>query len=477
MNRNVTRMIKDLILPGKYYNLNLHEMIKSMFEGEKNAQLYNNIIIKPHRYRGYNIISEEKIFKGQLIAQVPFNLSINSVEIENYKDAKILKNHIHDIADKTIGIQNEEMYENLYNHLILIYKSLIFSQNKSAELNQYVNSFPKDINSLVNINEENKKIINSISLKMSIDKYCAYVFRIMTLLNTNEIFVINEDLFHYLFCITNSKKFYVNTEKGKVQCIIPLFDILKHSFVPNCEITIDWDNNLNKTMCNLYCVQDINKGESITICYEPSITNTELALKYGFVDKNNPNKIVEIPMILDKKNAEIIFDRKLDRDFVLLIEKINSNIDKKNRIIDNINKIYNLKIPIKFSSENFFASMILYLNKFDQMFLSILRIALLNEKEIEQLLKSNSYHNFSFPLSPKNEQEVLTYLNFIFSYLFEKINKDNNTEENFDEIFKNISNKDENDKYLIKVLQNEEKMIIKKNIEYVLKKLDSLTKQ
>ena len=259
-----------------------------------------------------------------------------------------------------------------------------------------------------------------------------------------------------------------------VQCSIPLFDILKHSFDPNCEITIDWDINLNKTMCNLYSVKDINKGESLTICYEPSITNTEIALKYGFVDKNNPNKIVEIPMILDKKNAEIIFDRNLDRYFVLLIEKICRNFEKKNQIIDKINKIYNLKIPIKFSSENFFVSMILYINKFDQIFISILRIALLDEKEIEEFLNSHSYHNFSYPLSPKNEQEVFCYLNFIFSYLFEKLNKNNNTEENLDELFKNINDKDTNDKYLIKVLQNEEKVIINKNIEYVRKKLDSL---
>lgn len=478
MNRNVNGLVKELIIPGKSFNLKLHEFIKSLFIEEKTSQLMKKIIIKDHYYRGYNLVAEEKINGNSLIAQIPFNYCIHSVDIENFGNSKHLKSHIFEISDKIIGKNNEEMYNNLCNHLTLIYKSLIFLQNKSSNLNSFVELFPKQINSLVNVNEKNKSLIDGVSLKIAIDKYFFYILTINNYIQTNEVFKINEDLFHYLFCITNSKKMYFETEKGKTQCIIPLFEILKHSFKPNCTIKIEWDSSVNKTMCNLYSIKDIIPGDSLSVCYDNSITNTELALKYGFVDKNNPNKNIEIPLVLGLNEANQIFKNKIDSNFFSMLQIINANTDKKNLLIEKMNKLYHLDLPFKFSNENLIMSMLLYENKFDKLFMTILRIGFLDEIELNNCLNSNSTHNFDNLYSQKNEQKSYIYLTYLLNgYLSKFNNQKNESSENLilnNDYLKTICDKDSNDFYLIKILENEEKSILKKNLEYLSKKLNTI---
>ena len=80
----------------------------------------------------------------------------------------------------------------------------------------------------------------------------------------------------------------ITNDPNMLLLIIPLFDMINHSFEPNAIIIPHEDKLTNESFVMLQALRDIEKDEQLFVSYG-NLGNTHLIQKYGFTVENNPN--------------------------------------------------------------------------------------------------------------------------------------------------------------------------------------------
>jgi len=116
-------------------------------------------------------------------------------------------------------------------------------------------------------------------------------------------------------------------------------------------------------------------------------------------------------------------------------------------------------------------NLVIYDNKFDVKIKKFLRIMLLTNDEI--LLEGNKdklfNYNYSSELSPQNERLMWIYINNMLKYHYRSIEKNN-----YSDLIDSLGEVDCKEKFDLKnmyILEEEEKTLLTKNLEFLKKKL------
>lgn len=469
---------KNIIIPGPGYNLELYKCLSELINTHK-GEIKKNIQIDISETLGYDIVNKDTpIYENEVIGIIPFKSGINSYELDDIeeKERKGLKENIHKGLSRFFSKEkNLENYEKNYNHTILIYELLTNYKYDNANSHFLVKSFPTECFNLPMISLDNISQIRSITLKSQLSNYCYFVKEYHEALTEGDVFPMYFGDFLHFYNIANNKKIEVETEKGNLNLIYPVIELLNHNFDPNVELVIDWDQNRNETVIYLLSKRRIEPNESLSINYGSNLTNLSLAKRYGFVIPNNKNVNWMVQIIFEDLNTAFsninnnntisdIIDFNHIRDFSELLRQ---NQDYKFSLFDKLNQPFNNYV--EFCSAYFD----LYTNKFDINYLALLRISQLSNKEISLKSELIQKHDFTNVWSKENEERVLKYIINVLKLHFSQY-KDVDYDSEIEFSKKNVINKDTNDLYLVKELEKEERMVVEKNIKYITKKLELL---
>jgi len=249
--------------------------------------------------------------------------------------------------------------------------------------------------------------------------------------------------------------------------VLPIIDYLNHSFTPNCRAEPFYDDEERNSYILIISERDIDENEQLLINYG-NFSNSFFLSKYGFCVENNENKefsIIIFEEIIDSLNNNQTFklnfsnpspdNNEFNEIFQIDLE-LKSQIMKRNSI--NFQEIPDLTLK-------------LFNNKFENNFLKIIRILCLNKEDLTNKDKCFN-HNFSHIFSLENEKLALRFLMNTLNYYHKKTNN-----KNYNEIIssiKQIDNKDQYDYLNLCILENEEKVLLEKNIDFLQKKEQKL---
>ena len=114
--------------------------------------------------------------------------------------------------------------------------------------------------------------------------------------NKDEI-LVSEEEFLWAFSTVSARSLVLNNEsvtemndQNAVTMILPLVDMINHSFDPNCVCLPYHDKVTDKSYVTLQTLRPIEKNEQLTISYGQDLANTHLIQKYGFTVRDNPNQ-------------------------------------------------------------------------------------------------------------------------------------------------------------------------------------------
>lgn len=488
---------------------------------QDDLKVYKRISIDVDHYKGFKLVNlENTIKKDDIIATVPTCYGLNGLDIfqlnknDSNKFCDLISNSINKFINKE---KDTNVYERIKQQYFLTYQAVIINKAHSSFLKDLVNSYPKDLLSLSCLDNSLLSQVNSKVLKINLMHFVNLNLRIYEDINKDSELKIDKETFLYFYLATLSQKIclytenkainytsqdesvdlysYMNKEinsklsaknnrnnivedennqnninnsitKKEINLILPLINIINHSFNNNCDLIPTWDPINKVSFVIIKANKDINLDEELSISYGDNLSNYELFLKYGFVEEENKNKFIEIPLACNNEEKNLIFESSaIDNDFYNYLDKLNSNIELKNKIS------YLEKFDLGLY-ENIKNNMItLYHNKFDRTLLKLLRIGFLEKHELES--KRALDFNFDNIWSEKNEMSVSKYLSMVLNYFYKPhlnidyINK-------FNTLKSNLTSKLAIQEYNINVVQNEEKEILEKNINYLRNKQNYL---
>jgi len=241
---------KLLITQKKGYNYFLYDSLHKVFNSDRvnyfeDGEILKQIQLIATDLKGYDIINlEEKIRPGETIVKVPFMKGLNGMDLDDYDESirPFIKSQIHYLC-KTIANHSKkpENYERLYQHLILMNQTIININNKEANSHDFTMSFPSQHFNLPTTPESIFNTAYSNRIKQGIINYQQLVKFMHEKANEDKILMSDLNDFYYVYNTVNSRKIEVNSEKGKIYCIVPLLDLINHDSIPNAKITVEWD--------------------------------------------------------------------------------------------------------------------------------------------------------------------------------------------------------------------------------------------
>lgn len=474
----------------------------------RNISIYNSIQIEDYNNleMGLGLKALEKINKNQEIMTIPIISGLNGLEmldIKSDENLKILKRLIHNIANSYAQIPyleeennnnknfikpknkiDEFKYEKMLQTQSLIWQLIVGSINKDSYNYDLINSFPKEeLTQLAYFDRNIIEKMTSISLKFFYNETISAFKYIYDQIVQEGIFELSQETFLWAYCNALSRKIsiidYYNTknlndsnasDKGSpIELIAPLVEYINHSSKDaNVILEPDYDYELKQSIIRVYACNDIEQGQQLLLDYTETekFNNRQLINRYGFFDKENPNKNIEIPFLLAdvfnlfELNKEEVFDK-----FTKLLE--NDNLKSfKNEL---------LKKAKLLDFENKFFKLVLHDNKFDIELLKFLRIVFLMEEDLNDPSKKANLLNFDFSkkFSDSNERLVLSFCIGIIDKYYEVL-KGNDYDKIIEGDLGKVESKDE---FILKnmyLLENEEKNLLEKNLNFLKKKLNTL---
>jgi hypothetical protein len=247
----------------------------------------------------WSVIATQPIYKGQTILKLPLELTIG---IENSDEPiqpllKYLPNNLWQLALglKLLAETNSPNSASFYQPYIDTLPAqfplipLFYSPEDQAQL-QY------------------PTLLNQIKLRAKLLAQLAKKEEIRTAINevasSSSQKVINE--MAWAMSASSSRAFNFSAENSTAdpltsRRLLPLIDMLNHSFSHNCKIislaepTAD---NIQRFYLQLECSSDIDKGEELTINYG-NLTNDNFLLNYGFICDENPFDTLELSLDLE----------------------------------------------------------------------------------------------------------------------------------------------------------------------------------
>lgn len=491
----------------------------------RNISLYNLIQIEDYNHleMGLGLKALERIPKNQEIMTIPIISGLNGLEmldIKSDENLKILKTVMHSIAanyaqsasssssslknngnyanqsentfnNDTFNMQmskakiDEFKYEKMLQTQSLMWQIIVNSLHENSYNFDLVNSFPKaELTNLVYFDKRILEKTSSVSLKLFFSETLAAFRFIYEAIAKQGIFELSQESFLWAYCNTLSRKlsiideFNANNIKSSeaaeknggtpIEFIAPVVEYINHSSKnANVIVEPDYDFDAKQSIIRLYACEDINEGEQLLLDYAKleRFDNRMFMNRYGFFDKDNPNKSFEIPFLMEDVfelfgiTKEEIFVKFLALQKNENLKSFKNELFKKAKVSDFENKFFKLR---------------LYDNKFDVELLKYLRIAFLTESDLSGASKKANLLSFDFSkkFSDVNEREIALFCVGILNKYFLSV-KDND----YEKIVQDIGEVESREHFMLKnmyLLEKEEKYLLEKNLNFFKKKLNML---
>jgi hypothetical protein len=468
--------------------------------------LYNLIAIEDYNHleMGLGIKALEKINKNQEIMTIPIISGLNGMEmldIKSDQNLQILKKLIHNIAESYAqnlsgkeeeyeSAQNKDFkkpkakidefkYEKMLQTQSLTWQIIVNSLHKDSYNYDLVNSFPKEeLTQLAYFDRNILEKMSSASLKFFYSETIGAFKYIYDQIAKEGIFELSQENFLWAYNNTLSRKISIidhysnvsdNSDKGSpIELIAPIVEYINHSSsVANVFVEPDYDFDSKQSIIRLYAAENISEGDQLLLDYTKSdkFNNRQLMNRYGFFDKDNPNKNIEVPFLM-----EDVFNlfNILNEEIFMKFFKLQKNENLKNFKIELLRKA-------KLSDyENKFFKLTLYDNRFDLELLKYLRIAFLAEEDLNDAAKKANLLNFDFSIkfSDENERLVIMFCLGVLNNYFDNV-KGND----YAKITGDIGKVESRKQFMLKnmyLLENEEKFLLEKSLKFLKKKLNTL---
>ena len=482
LNKVIFDKLKNCLLNS---SINYSQTIYSNFNSSlsRNILLHHPLELEDYNYleMGLGLKAQNKIEKHQEIMTIPILSGLNGLEmldVKNDQNLKILKNLINNISSNYSQNSNSDKnkhdelkYQKMLQTQSLIWQVIVNYSNNESYNFDLVNSFPKDdLTQLIYYSKDLIDQMSSSSLKLLFSETLSAYKYIYDLINFEGIFEVSEDIFLWAYNNTLSRKIsiidYYNNEKGNpIELIAPILEYVNHSSIKtNIIAEPDYDIETNNSLIRVYCSRDIESGQQLFLDYgyNENFNNRQFLNRFGFIDLENSNKEIELPFLFDEIFQ--ILDLNNEKVFVTYKElkatnnEFKSNLLKKAKVEDFENKFFKLT---------------LYENKFNIELLKFLRIIFLSLEDFSNSDKKEKClrHDFSEKYSNENEKIVLEFCLKILEKYFSTL-KNND----YNNLISNIGMIDSTEKFKLKnmfLLENEEKYLLDKNLNYLNKKYNN----
>lgn len=451
-----------------YRNLNLNafrsmydcysEACESGLQIEKLLSLeYDNLEMD------HKIVASENIPNEAILAQIPVELGINGNELYNFRkdEAQDLKEALHQSLKKMINYKSDGIaYEKALQHAFLICQCI--ACNKKGEFIQksLVQSFSKNMNSLLSMDQASFSKIKSRSIGKNLMLSAAPFMRVIHDLNNNKInqsLRISTEVFEYYNMAVNKYKHTIEYEKGIISLVNPFINLIKPKSNGNVDFLPIYDEHKNYSTVIVIATRPIEKGEVLSFSYN-DFSNLELAIRYGEIDLDNPNRYIECNLSAFENDWNFYFEganQKLNELRTMLA----SNLKLKQKLCEYkgyepYERIYSK--AIKF-----------YSTRFDVSILKYLRIGFLTSEELSVQQTDIFAYDFNKKWSTLNEKKAYEYLEQIVNYYYEPLK-----DLNFEQLL--VSEGTNYKQWMLIKLEEEEKKILDSNATHLIKKINSL---
>lgn len=420
-----------------------------------------------HLEMGYGLKAGQDINFRDEVFKIPLTTGFNGTDLIDFRE-DINKKLVYEISRKTAQHFHQKdkfRQEKFYQNCILAWQLILNASNQDSFNYHMVEAFPThDLTQPVYTSQE---IFNQISSKNLIKYYFdnnSFYHNLYEFMKKDSLIEVTYDEIVWAFNNVYARKILLVEESttSPIELILPIIDYVNHSSIKHnlaCEPTFDHLDKRSYLFVN--ATRNIKENEQLFFDYGPC-TNKKFMHLYGFFDTENPKIETEFYMygeslhkFLDIQNEPII------KQFNSYLEDSKNSEFKKNLLI----KHTSISLDSEFN-------LILFTNKFDNNFLKFLRIILLDNEEITNNKEKIFNFNFSKQYSQENEKKVMEYILFLLkAYYIDIQNK------NYKELISKLGPINSIEKYKTKnmlLLENEEKFLLEKNINYLINKTKNL---
>ena len=474
------------------YSMNIYTGISKAFESGAEV----NVHIAMHDYNklgmGFGLKAMENIDTGKELFRVPIVSGFNGKEMENFvskEDEKIIKNICHNIGKMIYGTSDHTNYEKMYQSQMITFQLIINILNTKSFFHEFVSSFPMSyLTNSIFISPYVYSQIKSRNLKLILADTKNFQDMLYELAMDKSIYDISKEEYLWAYNNANSRKItFINENpndkfskgSGIFDVLLPIFDYINHTQEEsevNCRFEPNYDTMLKKSYVLCIADRNIKPEEQILLNYG-SHNNTFLLNKYGFCLRNN--KIKESNILILEGLSENIENSTSQTD-TLVPSQTEDNIyspitipgnETHDRILfENLSFKKELLKKNKLTIEGFSDyNLTLYINKFDIKIKPFLRIMLLSKEDIEGDKERIFNHNFTNEFNVSNERMMWSYMSNTLKYHLKSLESSN-----YSDLIEGIGEIDNKDKFDLKnilIIEEEEKLLLSKNIEFIKNKL------
>jgi hypothetical protein len=428
---------------------------------------YNNLEM------GFGLKAAEPIYENKEIMRIPVVTGFNGLDLIDFKE-DISKKAIVDLSwkiAKTFFPDSEDSkkrQEKSFQNLILFWQLLLNSYQKDAYNHHFVDSFPdKDLTQPVYASDDIFNLISSRNLKKYYFDNKLFLHSLYNYISREKIHEVTFNEIAWAYNNVISRKIIIPEEsnlKNIYQLIMPIADYINHSSTKaNCYAEPVYESESKSSYISLKADKNIQENEQLFFDYGP-MYNKKLMSMYGFFDSENP--MVESDFLfIGESNYFLPFLEIPSTDILTeFYNKVENNKEFKVQLMN--------KHSINYSKYYPQFSIILYLNKFDTNFLKFLRIIFLDDQDISHYKDSIWNHDFDDIYSFQNEKKVYSYIEYVLNRHLSFVKHINH-----DDFIKSLGTIDSLDKFKTKSmwkLEQEEKVLLEKNLIWVTKKMKSL---
>lgn len=376
-----------------------------LFERNRHLRLHYNIEVDTvNDVVGHGIFAREKISARSTISEVSTESCITGAEILGADvETKNRLLRISEAVGEKFFADNPSQKNSTVNLCNVLFQLFSLPTDPNLPLHEFAKFLNKNTPQHVPLRWGNhlRRLNYSVHLNNLIMAQSAYYNRLAVEFEKHGVPALSPTVLTDLIGIVRSRSLNFNPEEPKiasrnaVTIISPIYDMINHSFDPNCEIEGYYNSVDVESLILLKALRPINPGEELTINYG-NYSNYDFAMKFGFINENNPYN--EMPLKLAIENH---------------VEIAQEGFDLKQKLFKMIS---DLEID-KFH---------LYSNRIDDSALSKLRIYFLTEEDLKQNPQIYQYTASSFVgkrVSIGNELRVFEFLLENIKREFEKLQK------------------------------------------------------
>lgn len=461
MNKTLNNQLFKNIINLKPY-MEMYDYLN--YSEEKGLSLDKQISFMPIYYNHLGLVAEENIMKGEKIGKVPIETGMTgkNINLKEKSTYNSIAEEINRIAKTEIDhIMNPDYYDKYIQHIYLTMNIYLGYLDNKSEMNNFILSFPKESTSLINFNSHEDGIykkIRSKNIKSHILVNQSQIYSFYKKMIENKLFQLNENVFLYSYLTTNTLKNNIYTEnKGNISVVLPLINQMIHSnLANNTDLVNFYDSNEKQSSIYLLANRNITKGEYLYINKDKIMSNLEMSIKFGYIEKSNPCSDLNLYISCYSDYINDYFNN-VNKEMEGMIYILNENIDRKSMICKQYESIL-------------YAGFGFYENKLSQNLLKLLRIGFLSSSQLStENVKS---HNFNQKFSDENEIIVIKYMKHIIDYYINdlfSVDEYKNSISNLENLI--YSDKESLLLFNVSHIEMEEKKILDKNYSYFNKRI------